>query len=277
MTFDPANVALNIPTMIENDTLFDDLDQDKLSECLKHIVLDVDDSLYILKEIQSKYTVSDRFRAIRHMYTDFGEDDKFDSQMFVKFIKAMGKCLHFDIFESISNIFESLFSKNNKSQNNDTNSRPKQNSESGNKYIEMLKQTPKTADSFGKIYKICKKIAEENNNEAMSFAVNEKYVYVTEREFPCYNVFTKAAAKNKIDLIRLLIDSKIDVNSKDSGDYTALMGASREGHDEIVQLLLSVPGIDVNIKDEQKDTALIIAKYNSNHTIAKMLKAHGAH
>ena len=48
------------------------------------------------------------------------------------------------------------------------------------------------------------------------------------------------------------------------------------GHDKVVASLLKVPGIDVNLKDEQGRTALMYAYSKGNKKIAALLRAAGA-
>lgn len=117
MEFDPVGSAESIPHMIKNDTLLEVLDRDQLSDCLKHITLNVDNSLYILDRVQSKYKVPDRFKAIRHIFTDFGENKDFDPKIFVEFTRALGRCLHLEILDSMANIMESTFNSDKKPEN----------------------------------------------------------------------------------------------------------------------------------------------------------------
>ena len=64
----------------------------------------------------------------------------------------------------------------------------------------------------------------------------------------------------------------IDVNSKDS-EYgrTALLWATREGHEAVVELLLGADGIDVNSKDGGGRTALSRAAGNGHEAVVKLL------
>lgn len=126
------------------------------------------------------------------------------------------------------------------------------------------------------IYNICERIAREDDQDAMLFAVKEKYVYVKENTFSHHNILMKAAFENKLYLIRLLIKSNIDVNIRNNYNCTALIEASKKGHYEAVKLLLSHPEIDLNAKDIIKKSALVWASENQHHDVAKLLKDHGA-
>ncbi len=72
--------------------------------------------------------------------------------------------------------------------------------------------------------------------------------------------------------IKKLIDAGIDVNIQDNnwGD-TALIRAASYGHTEIVQVLLAVPGIEVNIQDNSGDTALMGAAFGGHTEIVRVL------
>ena len=65
-----------------------------------------------------------------------------------------------------------------------------------------------------------------------------------------------------------------DVNSKDSDGWTALMLAVGNNHNSIVKLLLDQPAVDVNMKDDFGWTALHCAAYKSNAEGARMLLLH---
>lgn len=354
MDFDPSDNTQSILSLIKNDTLVDTLDQDQLSESLKHITLNVDDSLYILDKVQSKYNVSDRFMIIRNIYTDFGEDCNFDSHKFVEFIRGLSRCLKFYILDDIANIVDSAFSKDAtlsskikqnpqeiptasdiRTQTQEINKdieKPKSDSKIEEKYIvkstvsendqisaedepisqntapnpyiqmhtpmivtapnpyaqtfvankniEALQSLTKTEDDFDEIYKICEQIARKKDREAMLFAVRENFVYVKEKNTfsgnmqICYdgnNVLTKAVLNDNQNLIRILIDSNIDINTQDIKGRTALVLASAKGNYKLVNLLLSVPGVDVNSNHYSKYTPLIFSSWNGHLNIVELL------
>jgi len=70
--------------------------------------------------------------------------------------------------------------------------------------------------------------------------------------------FLYAAESGDIDKVRQLLDSGIDPNIQDEAKDTALMYASQLGYIEIVELLLD-RGADPNIQNEDKNTALLYA------------------
>ncbi len=57
----------------------------------------------------------------------------------------------------------------------------------------------------------------------------------------------------------VLISSGIDVNAKDSNQRTALLMAADLGYVDIVSALLQSRAIDINIKDDNDKTAIQIA------------------
>lgn len=54
----------------------------------------------------SKYNVPDRFKAVCHIFTDFGEGNQIDSKKFFEFI-SLGRFIHLGIQDSIAAITES--------------------------------------------------------------------------------------------------------------------------------------------------------------------------
>lgn len=69
---------------------------------------------------------------------------------------------------------------------------------------------------------------------------------------------------------------KEDVNWQDSNGVTALMLASREGHTELVRILLE-KGAQVNMQKKFGTSALIIASKRGHTEVVKLLLDHGAH
>ena len=64
-----------------------------------------------------------------------------------------------------------------------------------------------------------------------------------------------------LELVKdILAYSVVDVNSKDSFGYTALMQAAYWGKEKCVELLLNHPGIDRTLKNKSGYTAWYLAK-----------------
>ena len=84
------------------------------------------------------------------------------------------------------------------------------------------------------------------------------------------------AAKNgHPEVVKLLIDHpKLEVNKEDGRGNTALMLASAQGNSDVVQILLQNTLIDVNKRDNDGWTALCFAAYGGNLETVKLLKEH---
>mmetsp|Transcript_59664 Transcript_59664/g.69726 ORF Transcript_59664/g.69726 Transcript_59664/m.69726 type:complete len:917 (-) Transcript_59664:132-2882(-) len=87
--------------------------------------------------------------------------------------------------------------------------------------------------------------------------------------------FIAAASDNDAKLVKELIESGVDVNSRDWDEVNALIPAASSGHIDMVKLLIE-KGIDVNGADKDKITALMEAAITNNVEIAKMLLDAGA-
>ena len=66
-----------------------------------------------------------------------------------------------------------------------------------------------------------------------------------------------------------LQNKKIEINQQDEKGYTAFMWASKEGHKDIVEMLLQDERIDTNQLDS--DIALMFASKKDHKEIAKLL------
>jgi ankyrin repeat protein len=84
-----------------------------------------------------------------------------------------------------------------------------------------------------------------------------------------------AARMGHIDMVKLLVAHKADVNAKDRIDDTPLHLAALDGHAEVVELLLG-DRADVNAKDSDSNTPLHLAARTGQVDVAKLLVAHKA-
>ncbi|OHD54392.1 MAG: hypothetical protein A2Y33_04425 [Spirochaetes bacterium GWF1_51_8] len=69
-----------------------------------------------------------------------------------------------------------------------------------------------------------------------------------------------AAYLNKIDVVKALINLKVDIEAEDSGGNNALIYASKEGNTEILKMLLKAKA-NVNKYNKQGITPLITASF----------------
>jgi hypothetical protein len=72
----------------------------------------------------------------------------------------------------------------------------------------------------------------------------------------------------------LLHHEGVDANIKDNDGNTAIIMASKNGHCEVVHALLHHEGVDANIKDNDGYTALDFAHMNSKGGVARLLEEH---
>lgn len=81
-----------------------------------------------------------------------------------------------------------------------------------------------------------------------------------------------SSINGNIDIVRLLLSVKgIDINKSDSHGYTALKWACLNGHTEVVKLLLNQINIDVNKADDYGETPLIEACFDGSIDIVRLL------
>jgi ankyrin repeat protein len=81
----------------------------------------------------------------------------------------------------------------------------------------------------------------------------------------------KAAVKGDYPAALIAVESGADINLKDKNGFTPLMISSNFGHERIVKLLIR-RGADINLKAENGDTALSIAEAKKHHEIAELIK-----
>ncbi len=111
--------------------------------------------------------------------------------------------------------------------------------------------------------------AESKNNDAIAILIASKW----DRS----PILIWAVTENDIDLVKQLIDHHVDVNQKDcSLGATALMTAVELGFEEIVLLLLSAKGIDLNFTDDYGFTAVSYAVLKNQTPLLQILLNAGA-
>lgn len=88
--------------------------------------------------------------------------------------------------------------------------------------------------------------------------------------------FLNAAEKGDIEEIKTLLENeKLNVNTKDRYNNTALIFSSAFGHGDIVELLIE-NGANLESKNKAGGNALILSAYQNNYDIAKSLIENGA-
>ena len=85
----------------------------------------------------------------------------------------------------------------------------------------------------------------------------------------------EAVAKNDVKQVKLLLDKGADVNTKNKDGVTVLMMASVEGQVDVVKLLLD-KGADVNAKNKDGVTALVVAIARGNVDAMRLILDKGA-
>ncbi|WP_345236261.1 ankyrin repeat domain-containing protein [Hymenobacter saemangeumensis] len=88
--------------------------------------------------------------------------------------------------------------------------------------------------------------------------------------FPTTCLIT-AASNNNIELVKVLLKYKAQVNQPDGFKATALMAAAGKGSKAMVELLLS-SGADAKAKDEDGKDALAMAKESGNKEVVALLE-----
>lgn len=85
----------------------------------------------------------------------------------------------------------------------------------------------------------------------------------------------EAASGGRVDVMRLLLSSGADINTRTTGGRTPLIEATESGHVEAVRLLIQ-SGADLNANQRGVGTALETAERNGHRALALMLRQAGA-
>jgi len=88
--------------------------------------------------------------------------------------------------------------------------------------------------------------------------------------FPTTYLIT-AATNGSLDLVKLLLKHKAQVNQPDGFKATALMAAAGKGHKALVELLLA-SGADAKARDDEGKDALALARENGSKEVVALLE-----
>mgnify|MGYP000364283700 CR=1 FL=1 len=77
-----------------------------------------------------------------------------------------------------------------------------------------------------------------------------------------------AAKSGRNDVVKALLEKKVDIESKDGDGWTPLHFAACQGHDDVVQTLLENQA-DVNAKADYGSTPLYFAAQNGHTPVVK--------
>ncbi|HSS21777.1 MAG TPA: ankyrin repeat domain-containing protein [Pyrinomonadaceae bacterium] len=85
-----------------------------------------------------------------------------------------------------------------------------------------------------------------------------------------------AATKDELEVVQVLLHGGADVNLKDNFGYTATLRALQYDHDEIAELLVEQPGLDVNAQAQRAPTVLMSYAWRGREDLVKKLLSLGA-
>ena len=68
--------------------------------------------------------------------------------------------------------------------------------------------------------------------------------------------FLEMCKRGEVEEVREALARGVDVNTRITRDRTGLMAAAYGNHEEVVEVLLAQPGVDVNCRNDYGSTAL---------------------
>jgi len=101
----------------------------------------------------------------------------------------------------------------------------------------------------------------------------EKCVSDVQHEYMGHTALGWAALRNNDAMVRFLVEHGARVNAIDSRGYTALHEVAWHGYVESARVLLTAPGIDLNVRTHKGKTARDWAALNRRDEIVKLIDA----
>tara|TARA_B110000879_G_scaffold209385_2_gene296961 strand:+ start:462 stop:941 length:480 start_codon:yes stop_codon:yes gene_type:complete len=103
------------------------------------------------------------------------------------------------------------------------------------------------------------KAAKLGDNKPLEQGVNSDNID-TPHEINGYTILCFACANNQVDTVRLLLEQGADVNLQTTRSRSsALMLAAQNGHEKVIDLLLTAPLIDFTLHNAEGNNALMLA------------------
>lgn len=100
--------------------------------------------------------------------------------------------------------------------------------------------------------------------------------YVAENATEVLHPLHESAKRGNLQILEECLSNKVSVNSLDKAGCTALHWAAHGGHTECVRILLSVPGVQIDVVNKLGDTPLHESAWKGHGDIVRMLLAAGA-
>lgn len=100
--------------------------------------------------------------------------------------------------------------------------------------------------------------------------------YVEENAEEVLHPLHESAKRGNLQFLEECLSNKVSVNSLDKAGCTALHWAARGGHGECVRILLSIPGVQIDVQNKLGDTPLHSGAWKGHSDIVRMLLNAGA-
>ena len=84
-------------------------------------------------------------------------------------------------------------------------------------------------------------------------------------------IFLESCEGNEFNKVRSALTLDADVNWHDDDGWTGLHFAAHHNYEELLELLLVQTGVNVNMKDNNKETPLLKACYEGRENIVRRL------
>ncbi|KAH7964931.1 hypothetical protein HPB49_002576 [Dermacentor silvarum] len=100
--------------------------------------------------------------------------------------------------------------------------------------------------------------------------------YVEENAEEVLHPLHESAKRGNLQFLEECLSNKVSVNSLDKAGCTALHWAAHGGHEECARILLSIPGVQVDVQNKLGDTPLHSSAWKGHSDIVRLLLAAGA-
>lgn len=148
--------------------------------------------------------------------------------------------------------------------------------ESYEKIRRLFKQCDNTRERKFQSQRVAERLIKNNDYEQMQMLIEKNIFDVNAYDWEQNTALMVAADSRKLDFVKLLVEQGANVQAMNDCQYTALHFAALQGDESIVDALFETSRPDINAKNNNRETPLMLAIEEGHAEVVKNLLERGA-
>ncbi|EAY13438.1 ankyrin repeat protein, putative [Trichomonas vaginalis G3] len=268
-------IAANIQEFIDEGNLYDIFEEEDLKIISSYLNMTADEYDMFIERSSSTMTPKQLYKRSKYINVSIN-----NNKDLITILQSVQKYMRLELFNNAIKYLSSIQEQTNqeflspKSQLNEKELKIAQlNEEVLSKEFQLRFIDYKNSTDFQSIYDFFCEMAEKGYSKFIAKACEEGLS--DKKNANNNNILIEASIRGNLKLVKYLIESGCDKESRDNKGCTPLIHASIENNIEVINYLISV-GANIEGKDNSEATALHIATHYNNIDIVKYLISVGA-